>query len=68
MNIPATVVSGAPRASSYVLQQVVRAFSANATSWIGLVTFLVVVALALAVVSPAPKRATILSAPMALPL
>ena len=34
------------RGSSYALQQLVRAFSTNATSWIGLVTFLVVVALA----------------------
>ena len=51
MNSNATVV---PRASSYVLQQVVRAFSANATSWVGLVTFLFVVALALLapVISP----------------
>ena len=43
----ATLGTGAPRASSYALQQLVRAFNANATSWIGLVTFLLVVALAL---------------------
>ena len=36
----------APR-RSYALSQLARAFNANATSWIGLVTFLVVVALAL---------------------
>jgi peptide/nickel transport system permease protein len=39
---------------SYTLQQLARAFNANATSWIGLVTFLVIVALALLapVISP----------------
>jgi peptide/nickel transport system permease protein len=46
MNAPATATL-APRASSYALQQIYRAFNANATSWIGLVTFLLVVALAL---------------------
>jgi peptide/nickel transport system permease protein len=35
------------RRSSYALQQLARAFSANATSWIGLVTFAAIVALAL---------------------
>jgi peptide/nickel transport system permease protein len=35
------------RGSSYALDQIVRAFSANATSWIGLVVFLIIVALAL---------------------
>src|SRR6266404_836157 len=35
------------RGSSYALQQLARAFNANATSWIGLITFLVIVALAL---------------------
>src|SRR5436305_15221194 len=34
------------RGSSYALQQLARAFNANATSWIGLVTFLAIVALA----------------------
>src|SRR5258708_25129731 len=39
---------------SYALQQLLRAFNANATSWIGLVTFLAIVALALLtpVISP----------------
>ena len=32
---------------SYTLQQLARAFNANATSWIGLITFLIIVALAL---------------------
>src|SRR5260221_1098845 len=42
------------RGSSYALQQLLRAFNANATSWIGLVTFLAIVALALLapVISP----------------
>ena len=54
MNNPTTLAPAAPRASSYVLQQAVRAFSANATSWVGLVIFLFVVALALLapVISP----------------
>lgn len=47
MSAPTTVAADAPRASSYLLQQVARAFSANATSWVGLVTFLFVVAFAL---------------------
>ena len=36
-------VPGRTRGSSYALQQLIRAFNANATSWIGLVTFLAVV-------------------------
>ena len=42
------------RGSSYALQQLARAFNANATSWIGLITFVVIVALALLapVISP----------------
>src|SRR5260370_40682659 len=32
---------------SYTLQQLARAFNANATSWIGLITFVIIVALAL---------------------
>jgi len=47
MNGETTLAPGASRGSSYALQQLVRAFNANATSWIGLVTFLLVVALAL---------------------
>jgi peptide/nickel transport system permease protein len=49
-----TAALGASRGSSYALQQLVRAFNANATSWIGLVVFLLVVALALLapVISP----------------
>jgi hypothetical protein len=35
-----TMVPGASRGSSYALQQLLRAFNTNATSWIGLVTFL----------------------------
>ena len=34
------------RGSSYAFQQLARAFNANATSWIGLIAFLVIVALA----------------------
>src|SRR5258708_39651091 len=41
MSVPAL------RRSSYALRQFARAFNANATSWIGLVTFLAIVALAL---------------------
>ncbi len=42
------------RGSSYALQQLARAFNANATSWIGLITFVVIVALAILapVISP----------------
>ena len=38
------MIPDTPRVSSYALQQLARAFNANATSWIGLVTFLVVLA------------------------
>jgi len=47
MSGEAVTAPGAARGSSYALQQLLRAFNTNATSWIGLVTFLLVVALAL---------------------
>ena len=40
MNGGTITTLGAARGSSYALQQLVRAFNANATSWIGLVTFI----------------------------
>ena len=54
MTSETATVTVAARSSSYALQQLVRAFNANATSWIGLVIFLLVVALALLapVISP----------------
>ena len=53
MSSPA-ITTATPRASSYAWQQLTRAFNANATSWIGLVVFLIVVALAILapVISP----------------
>ena len=54
MSAEIATAPAAPRARSYAWQQITRAFSANATSWIGLVVFLVIVALALLapVISP----------------
>jgi len=54
MSAETATAPAAPRARSYAWQQIRRAFSANATSWIGLVVFLVIVALALLapVISP----------------